>query len=40
LRVSLDRRQHARVCQRRFRRNSATYLAELETRLVKLILPP
>jgi hypothetical protein len=40
LRVSLDRRQHAQVCQRRFRRNSATYLAELETRLVKLILPP
>lgn len=37
LRVSLDRRQHARVCQRRFRRNSATYLAKLETRLVKLI---
>jgi len=26
--------------QRHFRRNSATYLAELETRLVKLILSP
>jgi hypothetical protein len=37
LRVSLDRRQHA---QRRFRRNSATYLAKLEIQLVKLILPP
>ena len=40
LHVSLGRCQHARACQRRSWRNSATYLAEIETRLVKLILPP
>lgn len=40
LRTSLDQRRQARVCQRRFRRDPATYLADLEARLVKLILPP
>lgn len=33
-------RQHARVLQRRFRRQPDAYLAALEERLVKLSLPP
>jgi hypothetical protein len=40
LRAELDRRRQQRVQQRRFRRNPEAYLADLETQLVKLILPP
>lgn len=39
LRAALERRRQARVQQRRFRCNSAAYLASLEVRLIKLILP-
>lgn len=40
LRHELDTRRHRRTLRRRFRRNPATYLAELETALLKLSLPP
>lgn len=40
LRATLDDRQQARVRQRRFRSDPQAYLADLETRLVKLTLPP
>ena len=40
LRAELDRSRQKRVQQRRFRRDPEAYLANLETRLVKLILPP
>jgi hypothetical protein len=40
LRAELDRRRQKRVQQRRFRRDPEAYLADLETQLVKLILPP
>ena len=39
-RASLDKRRQSRVCQRHFRQDSAAYLVSLESRLVKLILPP
>ncbi len=39
LRASLDKRRQSRVCQRRFRRDSHAFLADLEAKLVKLILP-
>ena len=38
-RASLDQRRQSRVCQHRFRRDSQAFLAELEAKLVKLILP-
>jgi hypothetical protein len=38
LRASLDKRRQTRVRQYQFRRNSAAFLADLERRLVKLIL--
>jgi hypothetical protein len=38
LRAALDNRRQTRVRQYRFRRDSATFLADLEQRLVKLIL--
>lgn len=40
LRAELDRRRLKRVQQRRFRRDPEAYLANHETRLVKLTLPP
>ena len=39
LRAELERRQEARRKQRRFRRDPATYLEQLEKRLLKLGLP-
>jgi hypothetical protein len=39
-RRKLDKLRHARVLQRRFRRDPESYLADLEERLVKLSLPP
>ena len=39
LRAELAQRQQGRVHQRRFRRNPQAYLADLEDRLVKLLLP-
>lgn len=39
LRAALAQRQQARVQQRRFRRDPQAYLADLEIRLVKLLLP-
>ncbi len=39
LRTQLAQRQQTRVQQRRFRRDPQAYLADLETRLVKLLLP-
>ena len=38
LRASLDKRRQTRIRQYRFRRDSAAFLADLEQRLVKLIL--
>jgi hypothetical protein len=40
LRHDLDTRRHQRTLRRRFRRNPASYLAELEAALLKLTLPP
>jgi hypothetical protein len=40
LRESLDRRQAARALGRRFRRDPAGYLQELEQNLIKRALPP
>ena len=40
LRHELETRRHQRTLRRRFRRNPATYLAELEAALLKLSLPP
>ena len=40
LRTQLEARQHARVLQRRFRREPDAYLQSLEAKLDKLILPP
>ena len=40
LRRELDTRRHWRTLRRRFRRNPDAYLAELETALLKLSLPP
>ena len=40
LRRELDTRRQRRTYRRRFRRDPATYLAELETALLKLTLPP
>ena len=40
LRAELDRRRQQRVQQHRFLRDPEAYLADLETRLVKPILPP
>jgi len=37
--ASLDERRQSRVCQRRFRHDSQAFLADLEAKLVKLILP-
>lgn len=39
LRAALDKRRHSRISQRRFRRDSQAFLADLEARLLKLILP-
>lgn len=39
LRAALDKRRHTRISQRRFRRDSQAFLADLEARLLKLILP-
>jgi len=39
LRASLDERRQSRVCQRHFRQDSQAFLADLEAKLVKLILP-
>jgi hypothetical protein len=39
LRASLDKRRLSRVQQRRFRRDSPAFLAHLQQRLLKLILP-
>jgi len=40
LRHDLDTRRHRRTLRRRFRRDPASYLAELEATLLKLSLPP
>ena len=40
LRASLDERRQSRVRQRHFRHDSHAFLADLEAKLVKLILPP
>jgi len=40
VRAELEQRRHQRVQQRRFRQNPDAYLAHLEARLVKLVLPP
>jgi hypothetical protein len=40
LRRELDTRRHRRTLRRRFRRHPDAYLAELETALLKLSLPP
>jgi hypothetical protein len=40
LRHDLDIRRHRRTLRRRFRRDPASYLAELETALLQLTLPP
>jgi len=40
LRGKLNERHQSRVLQRRFRRNPDTYLTDLQTRLLKLDLPP
>jgi hypothetical protein len=40
LRHDLDTHRHRRTLQRRFRRDPASYLAELEAALLKLSLPP
>jgi hypothetical protein len=40
LRHDLDTRRHRRTLQRHFRRDPASYLAELEAALLKLSLPP
>jgi hypothetical protein len=40
LRTELAAARHKRTLQRRFRQNPDAYLAELETRLLQLILPP
>ena len=40
LRHDLDTRRHRRTLQRRFRRDPASYLADLEAALLKLSLPP
>lgn len=40
LRAELELRSQQRVQQRRFRRDPEAYLANLETRLIKSILPP
>jgi hypothetical protein len=40
LRDDLDVRQHARRAQTRFRRDTGAYLAELESKLLLLRLPP
>ena len=39
LRASLDKRRLTRVQQRRFRHDSVAFLADLQQRLLKLILP-
>lgn len=39
LRAALAQREQTRVQQRRFRRNPQAYLADLENRLIKLLLP-
>lgn len=40
LRKDLDTRRHQRTLRRRFRADSASYLAQLEANLLQLILPP
>lgn len=40
LREQLEQRRSARTQRRRFRRDPPAYLAELETKLTQLILPP
>jgi hypothetical protein len=40
LRTQLDRRHQQRLLQHRFRRHPDDYLADLEARLVQLVLPP
>ena len=40
LRYDLETRRHRRTLRRRFRRDPASYLAELEVALLKLTLPP
>ena len=40
LRADLAAARHKRTLQRRFRQNPHAYLAELESRLTQLILPP
>lgn len=40
LRTELEAARHKRILQRRFRQNPDAYLADLEQRLVQLILPP
>jgi hypothetical protein len=40
LRHDLETRRHRRTLRRRFRRNPASYLAELEAALLQLTLPP
>jgi hypothetical protein len=40
LRHALETRRHQRTQRRRFRRNPATYLGQLEAQLLQLILPP
>lgn len=40
LRRALETRRHQRTQRRRFRRDPATYLGQLEAKLLQLILPP
>jgi hypothetical protein len=40
LRHALETRRHQRTQRRRFRRDPATYLGQLEAQLLQLILPP
>ncbi len=39
-RFEMEQLRHNRLEQRRFRRQTETYLAELETKLIQSILPP
>ena len=39
-RSEMEELRHNRLAQRRFRRSTETYLAELETKLIQSILPP
>jgi hypothetical protein len=40
LRYALETRRHQRMQRRRFRRDPATYLGQLEAQFLQLILPP